>query len=266
MNNKATAMASKSVSKPKLIYVEGNIGSGKSTLMDLCRSRENLEVIGEPVEKWQKFYTHNFLKYKYQDKRPEIQLMFQLMVNLTRLDQLNEARPTEKTIMMERSILSGFQIFTKTALHREEISGLENCMLHFMNKIFTEKGLGDFCKPDLIIYLRTDPEVCMQRLKHRGRWEEKGIEIEYLNQLHQAHEEWLGIQYRNRPDYDIPCPVVTLDGNRTDDEYPQLLAQLDEELEKLNGTENKENTKRWDLDAAIKKWKERRARGADEVD
>jgi deoxyadenosine/deoxycytidine kinase len=51
MSNKATAMASKSVSKPKLIYVEGNIGSGKSTLMDLGRSRENLEVIGEPVEK-----------------------------------------------------------------------------------------------------------------------------------------------------------------------------------------------------------------------
>ena len=159
--------------------------------------------------------------------------------------------------------MSGFQIFTKIALQREEISGLEMCMLHFMNKIFTEKMLGDFCKPDLIIYLRTDPEVCLQRLKHRGRWEEKGIKIEYLNQLHQAHEEWLGIQYKNRPNYDIPCPVVTLDGNRTDDEYPQLLAQLDEELEKLNGSENKENTKRWDLDAAIKKWKER---GADEVD
>jgi hypothetical protein len=41
---------------------------------------------------------------------------------------------------------------------------------------------------------------------------------------------------------------------------------LDEELEKLNGGENKENTKRWDLDAAIKKWRERRARGGDEVD
>jgi deoxyadenosine/deoxycytidine kinase len=266
MNSKATAMASKPVSKPKLIYVEGNIGSGKSTLMDLCRSRENLEVIGEPIEKWQRFYTHNFIKYKYQDKRPEIQLMFQLMVNLTRLDQLNEARHTEKNIMMERSILSGFQIFTRTALRRREIGGLENCMLHFMNKIFTEKMLGDICKPDLIIYLHTDPEVCLQRLKHRGRWEEKGIKIEYLNQLHQAHEEWLGIQYKLRPDYDIRCPVVTLDGNRTDDEYPQLLAQLDEELEKLNGAEDKENRKRWDLDAAIKKWKERRARGGDEID
>jgi deoxyadenosine/deoxycytidine kinase len=238
-----------------------HIGSGKSTLMDLCREREDLEVIGEPVEKWQRFYTHNFLKYKYQDKRPEIQLMFQLMVNLTRLDQLNEARPTEKTIMMERSILSGFQIFTKTALHRQERSVLENCMLHFMNKIFTEKMLGDFCKPDLIIYLRTDPEICLQRLKHRGRWEEKGIKLEYLNQLHQAHEEWLGIHFKNRPNYNIPCPVITLDGNRTDEEYAQLLVQLDRELEKLKGVENNENEKRWDIDVAIKKWKERRARG-----
>ncbi len=58
---------------------------------------------------------------------------------------------------------------------------------------------------------------------------------------------------------------MTLDGNRTDDEYPQLLAQLDEELEKLNGDENKENTKCWDLDAAIKKWREKLARGGDEI-
>ena len=42
-------------------------------------------------------------------------------------------------------------------MHREEISGLENCMLHFMNKIFTEKVLGDFCKPDLIIYCTYGP-------------------------------------------------------------------------------------------------------------
>jgi hypothetical protein len=38
-----------------------------------------------------------------------------------------------------------------------------------------------------------------------------------------------------------PCPVITLDGNRTDEEYAQLLVQLDTELEKLNGDEDKEN-------------------------
>jgi hypothetical protein len=48
---------------------------------------------------------------------------------------------------------------------------------------------------------------------------------------------------------------------QNDEEYAQLLVQLDRELEKLKGVENNENEKRWDIDVAIKKWKERRARG-----
>jgi hypothetical protein len=66
---------------------------------------------------------------------------------------------------------------------------------------------------------------------------------------------------QEQTNYDILCPVITLDGNRTDEEYAQLLVQLDRELEKLKGVENNENEKRWDIDVAIKKWKERRARG-----
>lgn len=44
---------------------------------------------------------------------------------------------------------------------------------------------------DLIVYLRTTPETCFQRLKRRCREEEKVIPLEYLTAIHHLYEEWL---------------------------------------------------------------------------
>jgi len=45
--------------------------------------------------------------------------------------------------------------------------------------------------PDLLIYLRTCPEILLDRIKSRGRLEEQNIHIEYLTNLHQLHEHWV---------------------------------------------------------------------------
>lgn len=42
------------------------------------------------------------------------------------------------------------------------------------------------------IYLRTTPEVCLQRMHKRGRKEEAGVGLDYLNKIHDLHEKWLG--------------------------------------------------------------------------
>merc|ERR1711924_460864 len=43
-----------------------------------------------------------------------------------------------------------------------------------------------------IIYLRSDPTVCKQRLAKRGRSEEVDtVPLDYLQKLHDAHEGWL---------------------------------------------------------------------------
>ncbi len=44
---------------------------------------------------------------------------------------------------------------------------------------------------DLIVYLRTRPEVSYGRMRARDRKEESGAPLSYLRHLHEAYEEWL---------------------------------------------------------------------------
>jgi deoxyadenosine kinase len=45
--------------------------------------------------------------------------------------------------------------------------------------------------PDVILYLRVEPEVAAARIKERGRNAEKEIPIEYLQRLHEGYEEFV---------------------------------------------------------------------------
>ena len=49
--------------------------------------------------------------------------------------------------------------------------------------------------PDGFIYLRATPDICMNRLQRRQRTEEGGVTLEYLQGLHQKHEDWLTLPF-----------------------------------------------------------------------
>jgi len=44
---------------------------------------------------------------------------------------------------------------------------------------------------DICIYLRTEPEVCYERIRYRNREGEQHISLEYLKTCHDAHETWV---------------------------------------------------------------------------
>merc|ERR1719319_1884056 len=44
---------------------------------------------------------------------------------------------------------------------------------------------------DLIVYLRTSPDVAHSRLKKRGRKEEAGVPLTFIESLHNSYENWL---------------------------------------------------------------------------
>jgi deoxyadenosine/deoxycytidine kinase len=52
--------------------------------------------------------------------------------------------------------------------------------------------VSSYCvQPDVILYLRTPAQTCLERISERGRSEETGISLEYLEQLEKLHDEWL---------------------------------------------------------------------------
>jgi len=67
---------------------------------------------------------------------------------------------------------------------------------------------------DLIIYLRTDPEVAYQRIKARNRPEEKNVPFEYIKHLHELHESWLNV---TKTDVPKNTPVIIIDANQSMD-------------------------------------------------
>ena len=59
------------------------------------------------------------------------------------------------------------------------------------------------------VYLQTDPEVALRRVKERSRGEEHLINEQYIQDLHHLHEDWLTHQK-----FPVHAPVVVVDANK----------------------------------------------------
>jgi deoxyadenosine/deoxycytidine kinase len=215
-------MSTKKSKNLTTIVVEGNIGSGKTTFLEhfsnMSQSTQRqTEVLSEPIEKWRNVRGINLFELLYEDINRWC-FPFQSYVQLSMLE-LHQKEPKTNDIsikLMERSIYSARycfveNLFRTNRLKPEEYNILDEWFKYIVNN---EHNVS----VDLIIYLKTDPEVVYQRIKKRGRNEEKNITLNYLKCLHELHEQWL---YK-KSEFAIPAPVLTIDAN-SDLEQVKLL-------------------------------------------
>lgn len=112
---------------------------------------------------------------------------FQNYVTLTMLKQ--HIKQTEKPIkLMERSMFSARYCFVEKMLSN---GMLHEGMYHVLQEWYEFIHQHHTVHCDLIVYLRTTPEIAYERIKKRARDEESCVPFEYIKDLHELHENWL---------------------------------------------------------------------------
>lgn len=162
------------------IHIEGNIGTGKTTLLQNLAA-DGYEISQEPVEKWQE---SGILDLYYQDPT-RWAFLFQINSMVTRMREVEKIN--NNITFVERSIHSD-KLFAKLCLENNNLTAKEH-EVYLSLQDWTRENIK--YKIDAIIYLRASPEISMERIKKRSRNEESNIPFEYIKQLHNKHDEWL---------------------------------------------------------------------------
>uniref|UniRef100_A0A3B3S0P6 Thymidine kinase 2 n=1 Tax=Paramormyrops kingsleyae TaxID=1676925 RepID=A0A3B3S0P6_9TELE len=198
-----------------------NIASGKTTCLEYFSKTSNLEVNTEPVSRWRNVKGHNPLALMYQDPM-RWGITLQTYVQLTMLEQHLSAVSAPMK-MMERSIYSAKYIFVENLYRSGKMPQVDFAVL---TEWFDWITKNIYIPVDLIVYLQTSPQTCLERIKQRCREEEKVIPLEYLEAIHQLYEDWL----INQTLFPVPAPVLVIPA---DHNLQKMLHQYEENREKI---------------------------------
>lgn len=213
----------------QLFIVEGNIGAGKSTFLRILSSALNVNIIYEPHERWQCIGNSENLLAKFYADPIRWAYTFQSYAFITRIMEVEYAlaKSTMTHHILERSVYSDRYCFAKNAFELGYMTSLE---WKLYQEWFSWLVDSYMVKPDGFIYLRTDPQVCYQRMKKRNRSEELLVALDYLQLVHEKHEQWLLDKKELSPTV-VDIPVLVLDCN-SDFEHDK--AQQESHIQKIN--------------------------------
>lgn len=212
--------------KPKLFFVEGNIGSGKSTALKALEAM-GFAVLYEPIDVWKEKYRDDdstLFDNFYLDKS-KWSFAMQIGVMTSRLNTLIDLlkKNEHETVVVERSIFTDRHVFATNLWMMNSLNEIEYTILKDTFALFLSMlrlhAPEELCHH---IYLRTDSDVCFSRKEQRNRSAESaaGVPLGYLNQLEHFHSTWLFCEA-------MDGKVSVVDGNLDEQKVvEQMLAVL----------------------------------------
>jgi len=183
------------------IAIEGVIGVGKTTLARLLQPVFKANLLLEVFEE------NPFLSDFYAD-RQRYAFQTQIFFLLSRYHQQHAAVP--KFLATGKNLVSDYTFEKDSLFARINLSGDELEMYSRVHEALAEK----IPLPNLIIYLRADTDVLMQRIALRDRPYERNMERAYIHCLNETYEETFG--ERSQGWGQRNPPVLSIDTNELD--------------------------------------------------
>ena len=215
-----------------LVFVDGNVACGKSTLIRSLNTHygDEILVLAEPIHLWRNVKGENLLARMYENPKKN-GFAFQSYVLYTQMKRLEEAVCSDKKIVvLERSLEVTISVFVQNLVERGYMSGAERFILQELGNHFLQhfERLNEQ-KPLLIVYIEMSSSLCAKNLKHRNRREERGVTEGYLQDLERLHGQWIkGI--KDRSDLWFQPEVVTIKDTHVDDIFAATVQAIDERV------------------------------------
>jgi len=214
-----------------IISIEGNIGSGKTTLIENLKEhyKDNNEIIflKEPVDEWELIKDSNGVTIleKFYENQEKYSFSFQMMAYISRLNVLRTTLKSldankKYTLITERSLNTDRYVFAKMLFETGKIEEINyQIYLNWFDAFSEEFPVHK------IVYVKAYSEICHTRICKRSRKGENIIPLSYLNSCHSYHENMI----ENNIVQNIE--TIVLDGNIN---IYENTSQIEKWIEQIN--------------------------------
>jgi deoxyadenosine/deoxycytidine kinase len=195
------AMSTSSHNKPRVIAVAGNMGAGKSSLVEWLRQQFGMVPFFEPNEHnpyLEDFYS-DMPRWAYHSQLWFLIRRFQIHRQIDR-----RAARDGAPIVQDRTIYEDAEVF---AAHLREVGAIDDRDWQAYRDMYATLR-HELRPPDLMIYLRCPLKTLVKRIRQRGRSFEQKVPRRYLASLENLYESWFAA-------YDA-SPTLVVETDRLD--------------------------------------------------